>query len=237
MVKTIFCAVILLINCWAGETSATMISFLGDNGTEQLGSLSGYLSYNPVNSNTADLTISLLNTSPAANGGYLTAFAFNNPGNAITGVRLDHSPATAGFQILGASSGGKHAPPSFQDTISAPPFGRFDLGAATGNSFLGNGGSSGNRGLAPGQSVTFNFAFTGNHLDDLTVLSFVTALSDQSKDPQFLVARFRSFNNGASDKVPGIATGPVTSTPIPSTLILLGSALACLEAIRRCKRP
>lgn len=228
--RIIFFTLILLIACWSGETSATMVNILGNNGAENLGFFSGTLSYNPIDAHDATLTIILTNTGSQAMGGYLTALAFNNPANDITGVSLGTTPATGRFQLLGAASGGKHSPPGFQNGISAPPYGNFDLGASTSKDFLGGGNP--NAGIAPGQSVTFSFALTGNHLNDLTSLSFTQELSSGG---QFFLARFRGFDNKGSDKVPGFGyTTPTNAShaPIPSTLILCGSVLAGL-AIRR----
>jgi hypothetical protein len=218
--KLIIFAFILLAACSGGKASATMISLLGNNGVEGLGSFTGNLSYTPIDAHTATLTISLTNTSPAANGGYLTALVFNNPGNDITGVSL--ATTAAAFQVLGA--------PSFKNSISASPYANFDIGASTGQGFLG--GSGPKTGLAPGQSATFTFNLTGNLLSELTTLSFTHELS---ADGQFLLARFRGFDNGGSDKVPGFAATQATHAPIPSTLILVGSALAGLM-IRRYRR-
>ena len=226
--KIIAFAVILLTICWVGNSSASMVSFLGNNGAENLGSFSGYISYTANDSQTATLTIELTNTSPAATGGYLTAFAFNNPNNDITGVSLATTPGNA-FQLVGA--------PGFRNGISASPYGNFDIGASISRDFLGGGNPK--AGIAPGQSVSFTFALSGAHLDDLTWLSFVNELSDRSKESQFFAARFRGFNNGGSDKVPGFIHDPVnaTPTPLPSTLALMGPALVGLAAFRRLRRP
>ena len=47
-------------------------------------------------------------------------------------------------------------------------------------------------------------------------------------DPQFFVARFRGFEHGGSDKVPGVVVAP-----IPGSLLLLGSGLLGLFGLRR----
>lgn len=216
-------AIILLTACWSGETSADMISLLGNNGNEHLGSFSGNLFYSPSDVHSATLTISLTNTSPADNGGYLTAFAFNNPGNSITGVSLAIPPATS-FRLLGS--------PGFQNGISASPYGSFDIGASISQNFLGGGNPQ--AGIAPGQSATFTFNFTGTNLDDLTWFNFTHEFSSGG---QFLLARFRGFDNNGSDKVPGFVSTPTTHTPIPSTMVLLGTALAGLLGLRKFKRP
>src|SRR5262245_37095546 len=53
-----------------------------------LGTFTGHIEYNAVDASHATLLVQLTNTSPAANGGYLTAFVLNNPLNLITGATL-----------------------------------------------------------------------------------------------------------------------------------------------------
>ncbi len=64
-----------------------------------MGSFDGNISYNPK---VAALTVSLTNTSPVDNGGYITAFAFNNPFDSIADVSL--SSTDSDFVLLGGSS-------------------------------------------------------------------------------------------------------------------------------------
>ena len=51
--------------------------FVSDLGLEQQGAYTGSFDLVQVNSTTANLIVTLTNISAAANGGYLTAFAFN----------------------------------------------------------------------------------------------------------------------------------------------------------------
>ena len=76
------CAILTCIFCLLGFLPQISFAFpISGNGT--LGSFVGDISYNPTN---AELTVELTNTSPVDNGGYLTAFAFNNPSDSITSI-------------------------------------------------------------------------------------------------------------------------------------------------------
>jgi hypothetical protein len=182
-------------------------------GTGALGSYTGSFDYSASNSTTAQFTISLTNTSPADNGGYLTAFVFNNPFDYITGVSLVSSDPD--FALLGG--------PTFDDGVNGSPYGQFDIGSSTGSSFEGGGNPS--TGIAVGSTESFTFSFTGSNLDNLTEQSFLAALSVPPGDGQGdegFVARFRGFEDGGSDKVPAGGGGqPVV--PEPATMLLFGA--------------
>ena len=184
------------------------VSFGGD-GT--LGDFLGELTYAASTSSNATLTISLTNTSPGDNGGYLTAFVFNNPGNLITGVTLAGSDPD--FSLLGGGT--------FSNGIKASPYGKFDIGASTGGKFLGGGSPS--KGIGVGGAATFTFSLTGSNFTTLTAGSFFSTLSvgEGGLCCEAFVARFRGFEDGGSDKTPGsISTGPV---PEPSSISLIGA--------------
>lgn len=194
-------------------------------GLNGLGNYSGTFDYVPVDATHGTLNITLKNTSPAGNGGYLTAFAFNNPGQRITGATLWSSDVD--FQLLGA--------PSFNNGVNGAPYGRFDIGASTGHSF--GGGGNPDQGIAVGHSDDFIFQLTGNGLNALTTNDFFTAYSvppGNGEGVQSLVARFRGFKNGGSDKVPGI--DPPIATPEPATLPISGMGLAVLFALCHLRR-
>ncbi len=53
------------------------------SGTGTLGSFTGDLTYSATTSTMATLNISLTNTSPTANTGFITAFVLNNPNNQL----------------------------------------------------------------------------------------------------------------------------------------------------------
>jgi hypothetical protein len=197
--KTRWLTAIAVIGLTAAAVKADPINIYGDtaNSTSNLGDFTGTLNYVVTDSGHAQLIVSLTNTSPAANGGFLTAFVFNNPGDLITGVSLT-DPA---FKATLAN-----------DAINGSPFGQFDIAASiAGNpksSFTDGGNPS--SGIGVGQSDTFTFDLTGSNLDSLTTASFLAELSggpgDGSGDEWF-VARFRGFLNGGSDKVPGTTGG------------------------------
>lgn len=186
-------------------------------GTGRLGSYTGSLSYKSTSSTSAILEFSVLNTSPIANGGYLTAIAFNNPSDKITGASLSSAPAN--FGLLGASS--------FDNSVPTLLFGDFDLGASTGGLFAGFGPPS--NGIGAGDSGTFEFQLTGTMLDTLTEEDFFDEGSfvfDRFREPQFFAARFRGFNRDRlrlGDAVGATAGGPgISEAPEPTSLALAG---------------
>ena len=180
-----------------------------------MGSFEGILDYDGINT----LTVSLTNTSP--DGGYLTAFALNNPGDSIESI-VSWSSTDAGFtHLLGD--------PSFNNSVDTSPFGNFDFGSSsTKDDWLGGGNPQG--GIGSGETAIFTFQLSGIDLDALTTQNFI---SEYNQDDQlFFAARIRGFNSGGSDKVPG-AIGPLSpdAIPEPSTFLLLGSGILGVLAL------
>lgn len=203
---------LLSLAAWPGAGRADFLSFSGSN---SLGSFDGTFDYTATDATTATLAVVLENTTPGATGGFLTAFAFNNPGGRITGTTL--ATPHANFTLLGG--------PGYDNGVDGSPFGHFDLGAGLGGSFEGGGPPEG--GIGAGDTGQFTFTLTGTGLDQLTAQSFFLTLSAPPGDgngAQAFVARFRGFANGGSDKVPG-TVDDVTPVPEPGTLTLCSIGL------------
>jgi hypothetical protein len=212
-------AALLLLALGAGAGRAEYLT--SGPGLEGLGNYTGKFEYVASGPATATLTVVLTNTSPSGNGGYLTAFAFRNPSGQITGATLVSS--NPNFALFGD--------PKSPGGIAAPPFGNYDLGASTTGSFLGGGSPKG--GIGVGQTATFTFALTGQHLDQLSATSFFSLVPGTGAHWADFLARFRGVKKG-SDKVPGLlgGSGPpakgVLSVPEPGTLTLAGIAAGVL---------
>jgi len=201
---------LLLAGLRAPSAHAGTIPITSNSGASEsgLGTFDASLMYTAADASNATLVVSLTNTSPAANGGYITAFAFNNPLDLITGVTLASTSGTFD-DLLGG--------PSFDDSVNGAPFGDFDIGATTAGNFQGGGPPA--NGIGVGDTETFTFSLTGSSLDTLSALSFKNALSENvppDKNPQFFLARFRGFDDGGSDKVPAVLV------PEPSSIALAG---------------
>lgn len=182
---------------------AAVIPFISDEAASVnpvAASFSGWMEYYPA---PGTLTVSLTNTSPAANGGFLTGFLFNIDGDAT--ATLSPNP-TGWFENTGSQA--------------ASPLGTFEVGAALGGNWMG-GGVPG-RGIGVGQTLSFDFAVSGPGAAGLTTDSFFPQNSGQ---PGFVV-RFTGFNDGTSDKVPAIIDLSRTDVPEPlsawSGLVIAG---------------
>ena len=192
------------------------------SGTGALGAFTGAFTYTVFDSSSAQISITIENVSPAPNGGYVTAFAFNNPGNQIGGVTLSSAPANFGL-LFG------------DNAVDASPNGNFDIGASTGGGYQGGGMPQ--DGLGVGDLGVFVFDLTGAGLDLLTEDSFISELSVPpgiGDGAEALVVRFRGFEDGGSDKVPGVFVPiPEIEVPAPAAMLLFGLGVLALGTRRR----
>lgn len=182
----------------------------GTTGTSGPGYFTGSVAVDNLSTTSAVIRVSLANTSPIANGGFITGFAFNDPNSTtkgnistVTSFSQSYSPAGAppanNMLLIGT--------PTFDNTISGSPYGSFDIGAAVGGDLLGGGAPQ--PGVEVGQTGTFLFTVSGTNLDKLTSANILNTLS--TGGAAFMV-RFRGFTDGSSDKV---LSGVICPPPLP----------------------
>jgi hypothetical protein len=184
----------LKVFCFAAPAIAGVLSSLaiGDtiqvNGlvsasTEGLGRFVATLDYAVLPSGDGQLSVTLENKSDADDGGFLTGFLFD--------VGFPSADVVVALQ-----PGASH--PFADASGSAPPFGSYDAGAALGGNWAGGG--SPNAGIPTGASGTFVFLVIGEQAGSLTAADFI-----KSDNEYGFVVRFKGFENGGSDKVPGVS--------------------------------
>ena len=151
------------------------------------------------------LKIILKNTSPAANGGFITADAFDLAG-AVTVSSFASTDAAFSLVGLGTTGG----------SINTAPDGNREFVISTQSAhpqpYLGAGNPT--SGISVGETVTFTLGLSGD----------LTSLTQESIFASELV-RFRGFVDGSSDKdttTPGTPGGQV---PEPSTVFLFGTGM------------
>jgi MYXO-CTERM domain-containing protein len=180
----------------ASAATASVFAFHSNPGNEGLGSFTGNMEwiYPADGTDCGQLVVSLTNTSPRANGGYLTGFGFN----AIDGIEVTLLGDDAEWSQIA--------------NFSATPYGTFDWGAALGGNFLGGGSPKG--GIAVGETRDFMFEICA----DAALLAVLDAGDFFEDDIGYgFVTRFKGFNDGGSDKVTG-------SVPAPGSIALLALA-------------
>jgi len=196
----------------AGPESARAALIVGDPSQSAEGSGATYsvdLQVSSVNADTADLSFTVTNASPAGLGGSLMGFVFNNPG-AITGASLlGAGVATMDSFVFNNNN----------DPVNAMPLGAFDFLVGTSTNFQGGGSPS--NGLAQGHTAEFVVRVTGTGVGGLTADDFLGA---KNGDGWFFAARFQGLSSPfSSDKVPGVAGAVV---PEPGSVALMGLGLA-----------
>ena len=188
----------------AGTAGASIVNFVSNVGLEELGAFTGSMEWDYSGGIQGFLNVSLTNTSPAENGGYLTGFVFNVAHNLDLKVVYDEA----------------HAQWDDIADVDANPLGTFDHGAAIGGNWLG-GGQPWGAGIGVGQTFVFQFDVRGSA--DLLASMTAHDFFDES-DGWGFAARFRGFDDEGSDKV-------TASLPAPGAVALLG--LGALGARRR----
>lgn len=206
----IVCLALVMASPARGDFYSTIDALTADS-TEGLGVFAGSVSFD---SGALSLQFSLTNTSPAANGGVITGFAFTLPAGVTAAPDTFSYPA---FQ--------------FVSPVGVAPWGTLSAGAALGGDWQGGGPPFG--GIPVGGTGDFSFSLSGE-----------ITLAQMFPDPDAVAfaVRFRGFEDGGSDKVPGWGDPGVTPTdPIPEpaslitgALLLLGSgAIARRKKVRR----
>jgi hypothetical protein len=218
--------------CASLGTARADIINIGDN--ELPGTFTGTVEVTNQTSNSSLIRVTLTNVSPFSNGGFLTAFAFNDPNSSskgnigtVTNYQQAFNPQTGqNFALLGA--------PTFNNSVSSAPFGLFDIGAGVGGSWHSGGNPV--DGLAVGETGTFSFLVNGSNLTRLTAANLLTAMS--STGTAGFVVRFRGFNDGSSDKdIAGVVVKPPVGNPVPAppALVLAGIGFVALLGRNRRK--
>ena len=171
---------------------------------ESLGECTKSAEFDPT---TNILTIILSNTSPAANGGFLVADAFD-----LGAADTDDIQVTAftGDPVFTDFALSPSPLPSGGGDNSVNPFGSREFLISTSADW--EGGGSPNGGIPVGASATFQLTLSAD-IDDTDLADFFNSEA----------VRFRGFEDGGSDKT-GITA--VTPAPEPGTLLLLGTGLA-----------
>lgn len=205
----------------AGTTSFQFGSAIsGNHGS--IGQYSGSMTFSHTGGTSATVTVTLKNLESTGAGGKLTGFVFGAPSISGLTYGLVSVPSIPNASKTWRLATGRGA--------AANPFGQYQLGAAIGGDFLGGG--SPNTGLAVGQTGTWVFSVVGSE----SSLASIVAANFWSSNEFGFVARFRGFDDGGSDKTPGVVIPPqelVTVVPVPAPVLIAGAGLLIGVAARR----
>ncbi|RJR29481.1 MAG: PEP-CTERM sorting domain-containing protein [Desulfobacteraceae bacterium] len=220
---TIMLLFTIIIACPSLSSATLMYDVNSSYSLTGLGSFTGSASYSYTDSSNASFTVSLTNTSPAANEGYITAMAFLLPSTTyqskIESIFMSSSTSDE-FDLLFASYK--------KNPLNTSPFQfGFDFGAGIGKSWEG-GGKPG-EGIGVGSTETFTFSMTGKGLDLLSLNDFTQQYGGHNV---IAALRFKGFENGGSDKVLG-ELGGGAQVPEPATLLLFGSGILGYSLLKR----
>jgi hypothetical protein len=197
-------AVILTLMTTPQVSHATVI---GVCDTDHAGSCTISVDINPTGT---QFTLVLTNTSPSANGGFITGVAFDLPG-ALSAALVN--PTDFAFTLISGAIKVVPITPTREFLLTTDP------SPDANNSFEGGGNPQ--TGIAAGSTLTFIFAITGGLLTDNFVNeSFI--LNSQ-------VVRFRGFGDGGSDKDIALQLSPsfaaIAAIPEAASFLLFGSGL------------
>lgn len=206
--------------------SQALLITSGDISTENIGEFEANVEWSGD-----DLSVALTNTSPLANGGYITGFLINLP----SGASFEVAWTDSGLEFLAATD----------SAYSGAPYGSFDYGYALGGNFLGGGKPS----IGIGVGETGNFLFSDwESVEGLTEEDFVAHFDHDEPNASNFLVRFRGFEDGGSDKVmggyedepeidiPGLPTPPSSAEiPEPNSLVLFLLGILCVVGIKKGK--